>query len=87
MKRLADIVYIFDGQRFLSSGQVGALLKIDQRTALRWVARLKKGTAPQVLKALVWTQDPSNNFVYFREDTVLALKKILDVHRPQRIRR
>ncbi len=80
-------IYTLDGHRYLSSGQVATLLKIDQRTALRWVARLQNGTAPEVLKALVWTQDPSNNFVYFREDTVLALKKVLDTHRPQRIRR
>lgn len=84
---MVDRVYTLEGYRYLSSGQVAVLLKIDARTVLRWVARLQKGNAPEVLKGLVWTQDPSNNFTYLREDTVLTLKSVLDTHRPKRIRK
>lgn len=80
-------VYILSGDRYLTTGQVAKLLDLNVRTVLLWPKRIRKGTAPEVLQTLVWTQDPTNNRTYFREDTVLAFKKVLDAHRPKRIRK
>lgn len=78
--------YTLNGDRYLTTGQVAKLLDLNQRTVLLWSTRIRKGTAPEVLQALVWTQVPTNNRTYFREDTILAFKKVLDAHRPKRIR-
>lgn len=85
--RRANQVFLLNGHRYLTPNQVGEFLEIEPRTVVRWISRLQKGDATEALQALVWTQDPTNGRAFFREDTVMALKKELDAHRPKRIRK
>lgn len=85
---MPDAVYVLNGERYLTSGQVSEILGIDQRTVLRWIDRAtKKGRCPEILKRLVWTRDPTNRFTYFREDTVREIQKTLVRTRPRRQRK
>jgi len=83
---MGSAMYVLDGVRYLTSGEVAEMLKIDQRTVLRWVARASRGRCPELLKRLVWTRDPSNGFTYFQEASVLSIRTELMRHRPQRLR-
>lgn len=87
MKQSSDPIYLLDGVRYLSSGQVATLLKVDQRTVLRWVKRVSMPTAPKLLKTLVWIRDPISGFTYFSEKSILAFKHQLAISRPMRVRR
>ncbi len=84
---MSESIFLLNGMRYLTSGQVSDLLKIDQRTVLRWVERASKGKCPELLKRLVWTRDPTNGFTYFREDSVRDVQRELLRTRPLRKRK
>jgi len=74
---MSSLVLEIGGERYLTTGQVAALLDTNQRTVLRWVARKEKGRCPELLKRLECLRDPTNGFTYFKEQSVLEIRKHL----------
>ena len=81
---MAATVYLINGARYLTSGEVASRLGVAQRTVLRWANRAAKGNCPKLLQKLEMIKDPMTGFLYFKEQSVSKLAPFVLKKRPVR---
>jgi len=83
---MSATVYIINGVRYLTTGEVATRLGVAQRTVLRWAQRAARGDCPELLQKLEAIKDPLTGFFYFKEASVAKLVPYVLRKRPVRTR-